>query len=237
MELKLYVVPGSHPCRTVEAALALKGLAYERVDLLPGLSQFAQLARFGKRTVPGLTADGNRVTGSLAILRYLDSLAPEPPLYPADPLAAAAAGEAERWGDEVLQTAARWIAIHALTRRPEAAESFMGDANLPQLPSAVSVPLSRVIFGLEARLIGGGTGAVERWLRELPSLLDHTSCMRFSVRRNVDLPHPDWSDERGDRAGLDGDRDVFNGKEVAVVDVEILDFDSLGHAWFLCRFG
>jgi hypothetical protein len=37
MDLKLYVIPGSHPCATAEAALALKGLEYERVDLLPGM--------------------------------------------------------------------------------------------------------------------------------------------------------------------------------------------------------
>src|SRR3954447_9140455 len=53
MDLKLYVIPGSHPCVAVEAALNLKGLAYERVDLLPGASIPIQLARFGRRTVPG----------------------------------------------------------------------------------------------------------------------------------------------------------------------------------------
>ncbi|MEA2449172.1 MAG: Glutathione S-transferase, N-terminal domain, partial [Thermoleophilaceae bacterium] len=37
MRLTLYSIPGSHPCQTVEAALELKGLPYERVDLLPGL--------------------------------------------------------------------------------------------------------------------------------------------------------------------------------------------------------
>jgi len=58
MQLILYTIPGSHPCETVEAALALKGLDYDRVDLLPGLSQFQQLARFGRRTVPGLRVDG-----------------------------------------------------------------------------------------------------------------------------------------------------------------------------------
>src|SRR5438874_7937106 len=43
MDLKLYVIPGSHPCATVEAALDLKGLGYERVDLLPGFSAVIQL--------------------------------------------------------------------------------------------------------------------------------------------------------------------------------------------------
>ena len=32
---KLYVVPASHPCAAVEAALALKRVDYKRVELLP----------------------------------------------------------------------------------------------------------------------------------------------------------------------------------------------------------
>src|SRR3954467_7038860 len=99
MDLKLYVIPGSHPCATVEAALDLKGLPYERVDLLPGLAAVAQLARFGRRTVPGLVGDSYQVSGSRLILRPLDGLRAEPRLYPGDP----AVDEAERWGDEDLQ--------------------------------------------------------------------------------------------------------------------------------------
>src|SRR3954468_8020009 len=85
MDLKLYVIPGSHPCATVEAALDLKGLPYERVDLLPGLSALLQLARFGRRTVPGLSVDGYKVSGSRLILRTLDGLKAEPRLYSGDP--------------------------------------------------------------------------------------------------------------------------------------------------------
>ena len=32
---KLYVLPGSHPCAAVEAALKLKSIDYRRVDLIP----------------------------------------------------------------------------------------------------------------------------------------------------------------------------------------------------------
>src|SRR3954462_3673404 len=105
MDLKLYVIPGSPPCVAVEAALALKGLHYERVDLLPGASPLIQLARFGRRTVPGLVVDGYKVSGSRRITRPLAGLKPEPRLYTGD----AAADEAERWGDADLQDAARAI--------------------------------------------------------------------------------------------------------------------------------
>src|SRR4051794_10023058 len=110
MQLKLYVIPGSHPCAAVEAALALKGLHYERVGLLPGASPLIQLARFGRRTVPGLVVDGYKVSGSPLIMRTLDGLAPEPRLYTDD----LAADEAERWGDADLQDAARAIIVYAL---------------------------------------------------------------------------------------------------------------------------
>jgi glutathione S-transferase len=168
MDLKLYVIPGSHPCATVEAALALKDLPYERVDLLPGASAVLQLARFGRRTVPGLVVDGYKVSGSRLILRTLDGLKPEPRLYPGDP----AIDDAERWGDEELQSAARWIIAYALSKRPEAGDSYLAGANLPRLPPAVSAPATRAVFTAELRLLGEGPSGAERWLRELPALLD-----------------------------------------------------------------
>ena len=35
-EIVLHALPPSHPCMTVDAALRLKGLEFERVDLVPG---------------------------------------------------------------------------------------------------------------------------------------------------------------------------------------------------------
>ena len=168
VDLKLYVIPGSHPCATVEAALALKGLHYERVDLLPGVSMPMQLVRFGRRTVPGLIVDGYKVSGSRLILRTLEGLRPEPSLYPGDP----AGEEAERWGDAELQEAARWIIAYALRSHPAAGHSFTEGANLPQFPAPVSALATRAVFGAELRVLGGGRDGARRWLTELPALLD-----------------------------------------------------------------
>jgi glutathione S-transferase len=173
MHLTLYVIPGSHPCETVEAALALKGLSYERVDLLPGLSQFQQLARFGRRTVPGLVVDGYKVVGSPLIMRTLDGVAPDPPLYPSDPDERAAVEEAERWGDEQFQEAARWISVYAIGRHPEVGESFLEGSNVPRFPTAVTAALTSGVFRVELRVLGPGVDGTARWLRELPGLLDH----------------------------------------------------------------
>src|SRR5438046_1630807 len=168
MDLKLYVIPGSHPCATVEAALDLKGLAYERVDLLPGLSTPLQLARFGRRTVPGLVVDGYKVSGSRLILRTLDGLKAEPRLYPGDP----AVDDADRWGDDVLQTAARWTIAYALTRSPQAGDSFLAGANVPQFPAPIGAQATRAVFAAELRLLAGGRDAAEQAMRDLPKLLD-----------------------------------------------------------------
>ena len=51
MANKLYVIPGSHPCAAVEAALKLKGIPYERVDWLP-LVQPRARARGLRRAQP-----------------------------------------------------------------------------------------------------------------------------------------------------------------------------------------
>jgi glutathione S-transferase len=169
MDLKLYVMPGSHPCVAVEAALNLKGLPYERVDLLPGASVVIQFARYGRRTVPGLTVDGYRVSGSKLIMRTLDGIQPEPRLFDGDP----AVEEAERWGDEDLQDAARAIIVYALSKRPGIGDSFTAGANLPDFPPPVTKLATRAVFGSELRLLLGGASATERWLGELPGLLDH----------------------------------------------------------------
>jgi glutathione S-transferase len=173
VELKLYVIPGSHPCATVEAALELKGLAYERVDLLPGASQLLQRARFGRRTVPGLIVDGYKVSGSRLILRTLDGLRPEPRLYPTEPERLAAVEEAERWGDSELQSTARWTIAYALSRRPEVGDSYIEGANLPRLPAPLSAQATRAVFTTELRILAGGPSGTERYLGELPAQLDH----------------------------------------------------------------
>jgi glutathione S-transferase len=172
MDIKLYVIPGSHPCATVEAALALKGLEYERVDLLPGMSAALQLARFGRRTVPGLVVDGYKVSGSRLILRTLEGLAPEPPLYPRDPEQAATVDEAERWGDTDLQHAVRLTIGYALSKNPSAGDTYVAGANIPTLPAPLSAAATRAIFTIELRLLGAGPSGAEEALRGLPQMLD-----------------------------------------------------------------
>ncbi len=149
---RLYVQPGSHPCAAVEAALALKEIPYKRVDLLPIVSVAVGLLRYGGTTVPGMRLDGERLVGSRRIMRRLDQLAPRPPLLPepGDP-AYARVLEAERWGDEVLQSVPRRLIDAAFLRCPAAMESYAGDARLA-LPRSVlrpSLPLTARLMALK----------------------------------------------------------------------------------------
>src|SRR5438876_1915470 len=78
---KLYVLPGSHPCAAVEAALGLKAIDYDRVELLPITPVLVGPLRWGGTTVPGMRVDGERVVGSRAIMRRLDGIIAEPALH------------------------------------------------------------------------------------------------------------------------------------------------------------
>jgi maleylacetoacetate isomerase len=69
----------------VRIALALKGIAYERVsvDLVKGEQRGTEnLALNPQGLVPTLEIDGRRLTQSLAIIEYLDETRPKPPLLP-----------------------------------------------------------------------------------------------------------------------------------------------------------
>lgn len=138
-KLKLYVLPGSHPCAAVEVALRMKLIEYSTVTLLPLVQLAAGPLLYGGSTVPGVRIGSERIVGSRAIMRRLDTLAPEPALLPADAARREQTLEAERWGDEVLQGVPRRILDAAFLRDAGTMESYAGDAKLP-LPRSVMRP-------------------------------------------------------------------------------------------------
>jgi glutathione S-transferase len=172
MKPKLYVLPGSHPCAAVEAALRLKGIEFERVDLLPMTQMLIGPLRYGGPTVPGMRLDGERLVGSRTIMRRLDELRPEPALLPppGDERYARVL-EAERWGEEVLQSVPRRIIDVALLRRPLAMESYVGDARLP-LPHALRRPAMPVTAKLMAFKNKARDATARADIAALPDQLD-----------------------------------------------------------------
>jgi len=171
MKARLYAVPASHPSACVEAALRVKGLDYRRVDLIPLLHKPRQRLRFGRPTVPGVVLDGERVVGSRAILRRLDELQAQPPLYPPGGPGRERVLEAERWGDEVLQDATRRITYGGLRHHPAALRSYLAGARLA-LPAWALTLTRGPSIALGARLNGADEETVREDLRSLPGWLE-----------------------------------------------------------------
>ncbi|OYY92040.1 MAG: maleylacetoacetate isomerase [Sphingomonas sp. 28-66-16] len=87
MTLRLFDYWRSSASYRVRIALALKGVAYERVAVnLIAAEQHdpANRARNPQGQVPTLEVDGRPIIQSLAIIDWLDSVYPDPPLLPID---------------------------------------------------------------------------------------------------------------------------------------------------------
>ena len=124
MTVRLYVIPGSHPARAAELMLRYKGIEFTRLDL-PNMTHKALLPLLRHRgsTVPVISLDGTRVSGTMRIARALDHFVPEPPLFPAQDRATVEGAEA--WADSVLQDGVRQMSRYSVSQDPEAMASFL----------------------------------------------------------------------------------------------------------------
>jgi glutathione S-transferase len=168
MPAKLYAIHGSHPCRAVARAMRMKGVDYKIVELVPPSHVLVQPLVFRRRTVPGVRfEDGEKVVGSRAIMRRLDELNPEPPLFPDG------VEEAERWGEGEFQSKARRILWTVLKHNPQHIPSFQEGSRLPALPKPVVRVLAPGITRIEQRLLNHATDEIGfRDARELGRDLD-----------------------------------------------------------------
>jgi glutathione S-transferase len=171
---KLYVIPGSHPSLAASLMLDRKGIPFKRVDMIPGPLKQLQLRAMGfpGDTVPALKIDDEKVQGSRTISRALDRRRPEPPLFPADPGQRAAVEEAERWGDEVLQSIPRRIIWNSLSRDRSSLTSYSEEAKLP-VPAPIAARTGAPVIAMAKRRNKATDEAVRKDLAELPGVLDH----------------------------------------------------------------
>jgi len=190
----LYVIPGSHACRSAMLMLEHKQVPYRRVDIvtllhplavrLHGFDAGGQTRAAGGRrtfglrlgdrlgTVPALAANGHRISTNHGIARFLDERHPEPALFPADPEQRAAVEEAEGWANETLQMAARRILGSAVVRDPAVFGRSSGDGRLGYLLYKRE-PMRRLIVPRILRgVFAAGPGAEREVLAELPPMLD-----------------------------------------------------------------
>jgi hypothetical protein len=110
-------MPASHPSMAAALMLERKRIAHRTVWLpLPFTGATLRPLGFARRTVPALRLDGRRIQGSRQISAALEELrqGPSRRCFRATRSCGARSREAERWGDEVLQPAARRIEVWEL---------------------------------------------------------------------------------------------------------------------------
>src|SRR5947207_8701130 len=190
----LYVIPGSHACRSAILMLEHKRVPYRRVDVLTLLHPLAvRLRGFdaggetrsagGRRTlpirfgdllgtVPALAGDGERVSTNRQIARFLDDRHPEPPLFPADPDQRRAVEEAERWANETLQMAARRIALAWAVRDPAGSSRSVADGRMGYLLYRRALTRRLVIPQIGRLIFAVDRAAARELLADLPAMLD-----------------------------------------------------------------
>jgi glutathione S-transferase len=211
---KLYVIPGSHACRSGMLMLEHKRVPYRRVEFitlthatmarLHGFDAGGQTRVAGGRrtpgirmgdllgTVPGLADGERRISTNYGIARYLDEQHPERPLLPDDPQQRKAVEEAESWANDTLQMAARRIVFSAALQDPAALTRATDDGRMGYLLYR-SALVRRLITPWIGRLIfATRPGEDGRLVAELSEMLDR-----------IDV----WVD-----------RGVLNGPELNVAD-------------------
>lgn len=193
--VKLYVISGSHACRTGMLLLEHKGIPFRTVVLPTGMHPMAVRAlgfpghakpirsvdgrthaglaamdRMG--TVPALRYEDRRVQTNREIIRFLEQIRPEPPLYPADPRRRAAVEDAVRWGDETLQMAARRTLMAAAGLSLDAMHERGARGRLGPL-LARNDPARLLMNAVASRTaFKAGTGRSDELIAALPPMLD-----------------------------------------------------------------
>ena len=177
MAVKLYVIPGSHPSKAAELMLEHKGIPFKRVDLVTAMHKPSlKLLGFPGTTVPAMKADGRKVQGSREISRALDELKPEPRLIPSD-----AVREAERWGDEELQSVPRrlawWALLHLSGKERTKAARLSLQGYRVGLPIGVAARTVLPIAKVASRYNNASDDVVRADLDALPAKIDQVDAL------------------------------------------------------------
>lgn len=173
MPTRLYVMPISNAAAAGAAMVRHKRIPHRVVNLMPGLHpMLVRAAGFERHTVPALEVDGRKVQGSREVARFLDELAPDPPLFPRDPADRARVEEAERWGEQAFQPVPRRLFRYLLLTQ-SSARIWMG-TEVMRLPGAAAIaPLFMPAIRRLAAISHAEEERVRSDVERLPQLLDH----------------------------------------------------------------
>jgi glutathione S-transferase len=191
---KIYVIPGSHACRSGILMLEHKGVPFEVHDIvtlmhpvavrLRGFDAGGQTRMVGSRrtlgtwfgdhvgTVPALAAGKERISTNHGIARFLEERHPDPPLFPADPDKRAAVEEVEAWANDELQMAARRIPGVAVVRDPEWFASDSGDGRMGYLLYKREWARRAIVPRILRQVFNANPARDDELLAQLVSMLD-----------------------------------------------------------------
>ena len=155
---ELFQFAASHYNEKARWALDYKGIPHERRVPMPGLHGIRALAltRGGQRRLPVVEIDGRCIGDSTAIIAALEEYAPEPALYPSDPVERARALELEDWFDEELGPSLRRLVWHHTLPDTDAVA-----AALFTRPSPVRERLLRATAPVAGRIVRRDYGVTE----------------------------------------------------------------------------
>lgn len=144
--LELHQFEASHYAEKVRLILDYKGLAYKKVEVVPGIGQLELFQKTGQRQVPVLKDGDTYIADSTAIAEYLDRRYPDKPIIPTDPKQNALCMVMERWADDVLGMDARKGLISCISQNPAFRNAF--------LPEITPSPVRSLLNGLPVNLLG-----------------------------------------------------------------------------------
>ncbi|WP_309744421.1 glutathione S-transferase family protein [Chamaesiphon sp. OTE_20_metabat_361] len=179
--LELYQFELSHFSEKVRLVLDYKGLAYRKIEVMPGMGQLDLFRMSGQRQVPVLK-DGNKIVAdSTAIALYLDKTYPDRPIIPTNPQQKATCLLLEQWADDSIGVKGRSILLESL--KSSSLRTSILPAGTPDIFKNLvgSIPTEAIdLLGLGVGLtpdsIKAAKAEMHRSLESICMLLAQNSC-------------------------------------------------------------
>lgn len=114
MMLELYQFELSQFSEKVRLILDYKGLAYRKIEVVPGMGQLDLYRLSGQKQAPVLKDGSTIIADSTAIAFYLDKTYPDKPILPTNPQQRATCILLEQWADDAIGSKGRKILFEGL---------------------------------------------------------------------------------------------------------------------------
>jgi glutathione S-transferase len=179
--LELYQFEFSQFSEKVRLILDYKGLAYRKIEVVPGMGQIDLLRISGQRQAPVLKDGSTIIADSTAIAFYLDKTYPDRPIIPTNPQQKATCILLEQWADESIGTKGRGILLEGL-KNSNLRTSILPNSTPDLLRNLIgSIPREAIdVLGLGVGLTPDNVKAAKvemhRSLESICTLLTEQSC-------------------------------------------------------------